>query len=401
MEQSIIRRAIRQAVIAFTGLRLWTIIILFIASLTMPGRLRSIFPFVESTARALERDTGSLLFLAPWYRYDTVHYLEIAQGGYSYPSLTTWAPVYPLLIHCLSILGLAPMLAALIISSAACLLALFLVYLLVYQFGGIRLADRTLLVIILFPTSFFLVAGYTEPLFILLSIAFFLLLYRHNWFWAGVIGSIATLTRFQGVALILPAAWIVWQSLDKHSPTNWFNLLIKRESPLWAVSLPPLSFIGWNCWVHYGLNYPWPIETLGKLWGQHTGFPWEGIIGNFSSLLGLRIIEHNPISPVAQIYDLFLVILTVTLLIMVIAKTRQIPAPLQLFTWINLLIILVKVDNNWLLISASRYLLSAFPLFIAIALRFTRKWIWLTWILFSFFSQIFLLLCFYNWVWVP
>jgi len=400
METYLLRRAMGRSIVAFTGLRLSTTTIMLVTSLTMPGRLRSVYPIVESTAKSLEQNDISLLFLAPWYRFDTIHYLEIAQGGYSNPILTTWAPLYPILIRGLGMAGLSPMLAALLISSIACWLAFFLIYLLVHQIGGVKLADRTLLALVIFPSSFFLVAGYTESLFVLLSTACILLLYRQSWFWAGIIGSLATLTRYNGAALALPALWALWQSLNRVPHSSWVKHLISLKSPFWAVLLPPFTFIGWNCWVHFGMDYPWPMETLSSNWKQHTGFPWEGIIGNMTSLLGFRVIDPNPISPVAQIYDLFLVILAITLLIAIARKTQIFPIILQCFTWVNILVILVKVDNNWLLVSASRYLLSAFPIFIAIAMVFTRKWIWVIWILLSFVSQVFLLICFYNWIWV-
>ena len=224
-------------------------------------------------------------------------------------------------------------------------------------------------------------------------------MFKRQWAWAGLFGILAPLTRFQGAALALPAAWVVWETLRDLPRTQWLPDLLKFKSPLWPVILPPFSLALWLGWIHIGLKAAWPWDFLNNFWEQHTGFPWEGLIGNLSSLLGLRHIEFTAINPIAQFYDLWLVTIVIISLIISIRMTKRIPAALHIIAWINLLTILVKVDNQYLLVSASRYLLAVFPMFITIPLLFSQKKTWLLWVVFSFFSQVFLLTCYYFWVW--
>src|SRR5262249_29160432 len=69
--------------------------------------------------------------------------------------------------------------------------------------------------------SFILFAPYTESLFLLLSVASLLMARRRQWWLAGLAGGLAALTRQQGLFLIVPLAWEVWEN----SGRQWKALL--------------------------------------------------------------------------------------------------------------------------------------------------------------------------------
>lgn len=155
----------------------------------------------------------SAWIIEPWFRWDTQWYTAIAREGYVREGATAFLPLYPTLIGTLGrALAGEYLLAALIISNMAAVAALALLHLLVTERYGKRIANRTLVYLALFPTSFFLVAAYTESLFLALVLAAFGLAGRERWLLAGMCGFLAILTRWQGAALI-PA--LVWMYVEK------------------------------------------------------------------------------------------------------------------------------------------------------------------------------------------
>jgi hypothetical protein len=98
----------------------------------------------------------SRLFLLPWYRWDTLRYLQIARYGYIADlSNTVWPPLYPLLIRAAVYIFPDLILAALVVSSPAALVAFYLLYLLVAENWDEALASKVLLFTASFPTAFF------------------------------------------------------------------------------------------------------------------------------------------------------------------------------------------------------------------------------------------------------
>ncbi len=132
-------------------------------------------------------------------------------------------------------------------------------------------------------------------------------------------------------------------------------------------TIPLLIAVGFSIYIRFGIGAPLPWQTLAAAWGQHTGWPWEGMAGNFTSLIGLRQLT-TPINPLAQAVDLGLVIFSMGCLLGISIKNKTIPVSYQIYAWIGLLLLLTKVDNQGLLVSASRYLLSLFPIFMAQAI---------------------------------
>src|ERR1035437_3559286 len=124
------KRSIQYALIATLGLRIIPSIILAIFSIVMPIGQCPDHPCSNVTySNLLNNGLISKTFLAPWYRWDTVHYLEIAQNGYSLAELdnTTWPPLYPFLVGILARI-MPSMFAALIVSTIAIFTAMYLLH---------------------------------------------------------------------------------------------------------------------------------------------------------------------------------------------------------------------------------------------------------------------------------
>jgi hypothetical protein len=234
------------------------------------------------------------------------------------------------------------------------------------------------------------VAGYTESLFLFFSLAVFLFMRRKKWLFAGIFCFLATITRFQGLLLIIP---IFYELIVEYWNTrNIKFFIVNLLSSLYA----PFSFGLFSLCVFFGLRNDWPWHTLSVNWSLHFGLPWDGIIGNIQLLLG-KPIEYDVTPDLVKLLNLLIAILAVYFLYKL---RKKIPVSLSIYSWIMLFIAIGKIDGNNALVSVTRYVLTIFPLFWGFALFIKRKYLKLAFFTVGIVLQIILLVYFYLWYWV-
>lgn len=393
------KRPITAGFLGFLFLRLWSSFALLYLRVYPPDLVPSDLATRMEQARLENSGWFSQLFLAPWYRWDTVHYLDIASQGYFKEFLSVWPPLYPGLIRLLSATGMSSLLSAIFISNICALLVMILLFRISEEIlpGS---GENVVLCLVIYPLAFFLVAAYTESVYLIFSLVSLWMAHKGRFVWAGILALLATLTRLQGVILVLPILFEGYRQ-TYCLPNRRERIGVLAKTVCFA-SLPFLAVFGHALFVHFILNYAWPWESLAKYWGQHTGFPWEGLIGNFTTVLGLRKIT-TPIVPLAQVIDLVMIIFAIISLILIWMKKTPIPLSYQLYAWMGLVVILVKVDDLGILVSASRYVLSLFPVFMftgfllgKIPGRFIRSGL----IVIGLALQGILLIFFAHWIWI-
>lgn len=92
----------------------------------------------------------------------------------------------------------------------------------------------------LFLLSCILFAPYTESLFLLCSVLCIYYARRRIWWMAGLMGALASLTRQQGVFLVIPMVWELWEE-NKHS----IRSLITQWRKLVYIALCPGGLFFW------------------------------------------------------------------------------------------------------------------------------------------------------------
>ena len=157
--------------------------------------------------------------------FDGIHYLLIARQGYSQWE-QAFFPVYPLLIKLLTFVVNNGLIVSLLISNIAFLIGLFILS---------RLIDKKhafwfLVFILVFPTSFFFGAVYTEGLFFLLFVSTLYFLKKQKYLLTSLVVTLASLTKLIGVFLIIPI---------------FFHWIKKRKS--FATIAAPLVGLGIYC----------------------------------------------------------------------------------------------------------------------------------------------------------
>lgn len=188
----------------------------------------SLLAYVQDAAYAL------------WGYFDGVHYLRLIENGYVDTGTQAFFPLYPTLVSFTSNLtGLNAYLSAVAFSIFALTLSLIFLWQL---FPKAKYMNTFFL--LLFPTSFFFLSVYTESLFLLLSLAFFLSLKKERYVVASLLAGLASATRLVGVFLGLV---LVWHLLSRYKTSRLFYVL--------SLAILCLSgFIGYSyfLWSQFG-----------------------------------------------------------------------------------------------------------------------------------------------------
>lgn len=148
----------------------------------------------------------SLGFEEMWRRWDAHHFLTIAEYGYTGPESDAHAaaffPAFPLAVRPLLWLGLSPVIAGLLVSAAASVVAGAYLFRLAEEELGEGAGRRALLYLTLFPTAVFLIAPYSEALFLAGAIPAFYYARRGRWHLVALPAAVAMGARAAGIFLL-------------------------------------------------------------------------------------------------------------------------------------------------------------------------------------------------------
>ncbi len=231
-------------------------------------------------------------FLDSLARWDSGWYSTIVENGYSYSgpmreSNVAFFPAYPMLAKALAPLFPNHFAAGIFVSNVAFLLGLVVLHRWVEESFDARHARRAVLLMLLYPTTVFFSAYYTESLFLLEAVTAFYCYSRENYLGAGLAGAFASGTRSTGI-MLLPAfalGEIVKLVRARRWPTlRWTGarlplLLIPVGLVLYMLFLKqkfgdPLVFskvqAAWG--RTFGNN---PLSVLQAQWLRFENEPWE------------------------------------------------------------------------------------------------------------------------------
>jgi hypothetical protein len=216
-----------------------------------------------------------------WVRWDVPLYLGIARHGYagpdSLPHSVAFFPLLPLVLRFLMKPRVPGVAAGLITSAASLLVVLAYLY---------RLANdvwpgtgrRALLYLCVFPMSVFLVAGYSESLFLAGAIPAFYYARHERWLLVAPFAALSVATRFAGIFVILGlgVCFLQQRRFDKGRIVSaagalGFGLLplVGFAAFLWKVKGTPLAYfnaqrLGW------GRYFSWPLTSFFRTLHHHA-----------------------------------------------------------------------------------------------------------------------------------
>ncbi len=170
--------------------------------------------------------------LASFAHFDGIHYLRIIEKGYDDTGSQAFFPFYPMLIKFLSYSSIDPLYLALLLNASAIFGSLYIISLRL----KIPELKRFLFLFLSFPTSFFFLSAYTESVFIFFVVLFFHFLSKKNFVFASVIAGIASMTRLVGIFLALSLA---------------YEIIRQKKLNIWTCILLVISVSGLIGYMYY------------------------------------------------------------------------------------------------------------------------------------------------------
>jgi hypothetical protein len=306
-------------------------------------------------------DRGAFIwrFLADaWVGWDGGHYRNIAVNGYSFqgdgaPTIAFF-PLYPLLIRLFLPLAGNVSIAALIVTHLALFIALIFIYDLVAHDFNRQLAHRTLVLLLIFPTSFYFASAYSESLGLALLVAALWAMRRQRWWLAGLAGGLLALTRLPGVfiAPVLACAY-----LQQHR-WRWRSI----GPDFLSVVLPPLGLLLFMVYQWWRFGTPVAFLIAQRHWGNGLAAPW--------------VMPHTLLTTITTAADwpmrAFQLVVWVSFIGLILFALLRLPLPYGLTV---LLLLLPPYLSPWH-DSFPRYVLIGFPAFVVMAIFAQRRWIY-------------------------
>lgn len=305
--------------------------------------------------RAPRPEPGWATAATAWERWDALWFLRIAESGYrDDDGSAAFFPLYPMTVRGVSwVIGGHPLAAGLIVSNVACLAALVLLYRLSELEHGRDDARRTILYLSIFPTALFLIAPYSESLFLLLVVACFWFLRKGAFLSAGAVGALAAMTRSIGLVLAVP---IVIEALRARGHARrsdrWHALAGAFMAPIGTATY--LAF-----WEVRSGDWLAPLRRQGG-WLREFSPPWTTLVEGTQEPF-----RHLGAYPGG--YHLFDWILLIPILAGAIWVTIRGRRSHAAYVWLSLLVPLSFVFGGRPFMSVSRFALTMFPVFFAFA----------------------------------
>lgn len=300
--------------------------------------------------------------LFSWANFDGEHYLSLSIFGYKERE-QVFFPLYPMLISFFSnsfgndlfsnlmygtIFGI-------IISLSALILALIYLYKLIILDYPEKIAFWTILIILVFPTSFYFGAVYNESLFLLLSVASFYYARKGKWLVASILGGFSSLTRIFGIFL-LPALFVEARQ-QKIQFYKYFYLLFI-----------PLGLGVYMIYQGIVFDDPLAFYNLQKFVGEQRQSTFVLLPQVFYRYVKM-LFTVNPLAPIYQTVVLELIVGILFFILPIYGYFKKIRLSYLIYAFGAFLITTLQGSFS----SVPRYVLVFFPSFIAIALYMEKK----------------------------
>jgi len=332
----------------------WKIIVTFIAFLGIVffnSHLRD-HTFVENIYRL-------------WNWWDGGFFNGIAATGYSEPGngphlvlvRSAFFPLLPVLIRLLSnLLKGNLVLAQYLIANLSYLTWIILLYYFLKNFiyqNKQKIALNACILAIVFPYSLFFMTGYSESLFMVFVMLFFIFLYKKQYLFAAICVALASITRFIGVGLLFVLLLDIFLSNKKILSKLKYSLLCT------ITSLSLVFFYSLFLQIRYG-KWNW-FFLAEESWGRK--FTSDFLL-KYYQLIKTNLIytDHYSILFVNDLFNLFLLLLALAVCIYCFLQYRKF-----LYFGLFILLMLAPAILGGLLLSMARFTIVCFPVYFIIA----------------------------------
>ena len=385
--------AIRFPVLAFVGIAAVLYVVVFLSNELLPRNPNYPIhdPLVFRGATLLEG----------WVRYDGGWYRTIATLGYSYhpgaQSSVAFFPAYPLSMRALGWVVGDPLTAGILLTFACGLGFSILFYRWCLRTLTPPAAKLALLMVLLFPYAWYLYgAVYADALFLVCTMAAFVLLEKDRPVLAGIVAAVATAARPVGAGVVLGLlavlldrrGVIVIPYFDRVRAVGWRGARRDRAAPAdqqpkrlriapralrpkdAGILLSGLGFAGWCTYLWVAWGSPTIFADIEGVpgWDQPQGpatwfkTVWFTHLGNLPEAITGRFLNADPL-----IYTLditFQGLLSIGALCLIPLVIRRIGWSYAVYVF-GVVALPLLGTKDWQ--GTGRYMLAAWPVFAALA----------------------------------
>lgn len=340
----------------------------------MPSYLWNTTPIEEGWKGAVE---------GVWLRWDAIHYLRITNAGYASEELTAFFPLYPLLSRVAGqLLGIDGLAGLLLVSRLSFLLTLVLLYKITEEWFDDKIAKNTILTAAFSPMAVFWLAPYPHSLALFLTLLSIWNAKKSHWFAAALAGLLAGLTHGTTIPLSFSLLIILVQKNSTKIEKKTWLIIPATVTPV----LGTVLFLSWRIFK----GYPDFNALQFQYWGRVMQMPWQ-IVGDFQHFLNtstIRIDGWINLSIFVYAIGVF------------ITAFRKLPLVCNAYLITLFILICSTTTSVNPFGSVGRFLLTAFPIFLATVLDFQRKWGRVLILGIFLVTMILITICFFEWYWV-
>lgn len=329
--------------------------------------------FDHSLLTQTQGPVGNAL-IAPAVRWDSNWYVDTAVAGYlRQDQQPIFFPLYPLLMRWVGAVTGSVLIAGMLISVTAFLLALVAIHRLTARELDDACASRAVYLIAFFPFALFFSAIYTESLFLALVVGALWAGRKGRWWLAGLLGAAGAATRNTGVlmAVVLLVLYLYGPRDDADgdkAARGWRPRYRLRPDVAW-IGLVPVGLVAYLGWLWWRFGDPLvPFHAAGQFQRSFDGpfsAVWQGAAQAVRAALELA--GGSGGMPAMRQIALFAVVVAV--LGAAVGVLRRLPAVYGVFTVVMLLPALSFPQEGHPLASVGRYIAVIFPLFMWAAWR--------------------------------
>lgn len=231
--------------------------------------VRVVFALVAVLAswllRLFESGPPEVGALDMWRRWDAHHFLTTAEYGYtapeSDPHVAAFFPAFPLAVRVVMFSGLSAIAAGLLVAGAASVVAGYFLYKLADREFGPDVARRAVAYLSVFPTAVFLIAPYSESLFLAGAIAAFYLARTGRWHLVGLPAAVAMGARAAGLFLLVG---LVFEFARQRDLTK-----LRVGNAVMSLAIGILPLLAYGAFLNQAMGDPFEFLTHQRQgWGR-------------------------------------------------------------------------------------------------------------------------------------
>lgn len=284
---------------------------------------------------------------------DTPHYMYIAENWYASSgekaNLIVFYPLFPLLMKIVGFIVRDYFVAGVLISNVCMGISGYYMYRLAKEELGASKAMDSFIIYALYPFGAFMVLVFTEGLSMMLVIMCLYYIRKKKWAVAGVLGLLASLSKSQGIALLVPAVYeaIIYMKNKKKFDIKTLSVFLIPCGTLMYLLINKLVLGDFLAFAKYESEAPW-----------YNTSNW--IADNISQQFGMGMTNYTL---ALEIYWIQIFLYFALIILLLYGLKKKVPASLIAFGGAH---IFLSFLHGWL-ISGPRYMMGCVTMYIVYA----------------------------------